>query len=209
MRCISFSTLFLAASISTAVARPNLEPRKNVDRPDPANLDHCPGRPKGDADACTFEKQSDLPDRRRYFIVGKPVENCDAGNTSVPDIITTISDDRTITETWEHTDSVGIDLLGIKIGGTAGWSESTSTTQHQDVRITVPKGRKTAATVGVMHHESQGRIRINYGDPSGDPGKNDYHYIWYQNDIVSSQPNPNDVIRDSKEVGCNEDFGLE
>jgi hypothetical protein len=60
-----------------------------------------------------------------------------------------------------------------------------------------------------MHHESQGRIRINYGDPSGDPGKNDYHYIWYQDGIVSSQPNTADVIRGSKEVGCNEDFGLE
>ncbi|KAJ7182502.1 hypothetical protein C8R43DRAFT_1228906 [Mycena crocata] len=209
MRCTSLSTLFLAASISTAVARPKLESRKNVDRADPANLDHCPGRPTGDADACTFEKQNDLPDRRRYFMVGNPVENCDAGDADVPDIVTTIANDRTITDSWEHTDSVGLDLAGIKIGGEAGWSESTSTTEHQDVAITVPKGRKTAATVGVMHHESSGRIRINYGDPSGDPGKNDYHYIWYQSGIVSSQPNPDDVVRGSKEVGCNEDFGLE
>ncbi|KAJ7833683.1 hypothetical protein B0H13DRAFT_2256431 [Mycena leptocephala] len=190
MRCISTSALFLAASISTAVARPNLEPRKNVDRADPANLDHCPGRPIGDADTCTFEKQ---------ILRGRTVvENCDAGNTKVPDIVTTTAGDRTITDSWAHTDSAG-STWGIKIGGEAGWEESTSTTEHQDVSITVPQGRKTVATVGIMHHESQGRIRINYATPLETQGRT----------TIIISPNTADVIRGSKEVGCNEDFGLE
>ena len=58
MHCISF--IALAALIAVAAAapsEPHLQARKNVDRPDPFNLDHCPGRPTDDADKCTFEKQ--------------------------------------------------------------------------------------------------------------------------------------------------------
>jgi hypothetical protein len=55
MRCTTF--VAVAAAISAASAAPSLQARKNVDVSDPANLDHCPGRPGGEADTCTFEKQ--------------------------------------------------------------------------------------------------------------------------------------------------------
>ncbi|ESK89012.1 hypothetical protein Moror_13131 [Moniliophthora roreri MCA 2997] len=202
MRCTSF--VALAAVITVASAAPStLEARKNVDRPDPTNLDHCPGRPIGDADACTFEKQSDLPDRRRWFRLGDPVANCDDPNA--PDLSTQVGGERTTTETWTHTNKAEINLFGIKIGGEGGWEESSSKTERQLITVTIPKGKQRVVVAGVNHKESQGRIRLNYGDPTGEPGKNDYHYIWYQNDIVSSQPT-DDVEYDSKEINCGETF---
>ncbi|KAK7444344.1 hypothetical protein VKT23_015356 [Stygiomarasmius scandens] len=204
MRCTSIA--ILAAAITAVTASPagtRLEARKNVDRPDPSGLDHCPGRPTGDADACTFEKQSDLPDRRRWFILGDPVANCD--NPDAPDLSTMVGGERTTTQTWEHTNSVEINLFGIKIGGESGWSEAQSQTERQLITLTIPAGKQKAVVAGVLHKESQGRIRLNYGDPSGEPGANDYHYIWYNNDIVSSQPT-NDVEYDAKEINCGETF---
>ncbi|KAK7062744.1 hypothetical protein VNI00_000232 [Paramarasmius palmivorus] len=201
MRCLSFVTLATAATFASAASR--FAARKNVDRPDPANLDHCPGRPLGEADKCTFEKQEDLPDRRVWFQLGAPVANCD--DPDAPDLSTTVGGERTVTETWEHSNSVGIDLFGIKIGGEGGWSESQSQTQRQSITVTIPNGKQRVALVGVNHIESRGRIRLNYGDPTGPPGANDYHFIWFQNDIVSSQPT-DDVEFDSAEINCGETF---
>ncbi|KAK1222205.1 hypothetical protein PQX77_014959 [Marasmius sp. AFHP31] len=111
------STFFVALAIvlaSVSAVPSELQARKNVDRPDPAGLDHCPGRPTGDADACTFEKQGDLPDRRKWFQLGTPVANCDDPNA--PDITTDVGGETTRTQTWEHTDKAEINLAGIKIG---------------------------------------------------------------------------------------------
>jgi hypothetical protein len=55
----------------------------------------------------------------------------------------------------------------------------------------------------VTHHTYLGRVRINYGDPSGESGKNDYHYIWYANGVGSIQPT-DDVSYDQKIVGCDD-----
>ncbi|KAJ8093538.1 hypothetical protein PM082_020396 [Marasmius tenuissimus] len=185
MRCTSFVALAVAvAAVSAAPSEVHLQARKNVDRPDPAGLDHCPGRPTGDADACTFEKQA-----------------------CAPDITTDVGGEVTRTDTWEHTDKAEINLFGIKIGGEGGWSQSTSTTVRQMISVTVPAGKQRVAVVGINHKESQGRIRLNYGDPTGEAGKNDYHLIWYANDLVSSQPT-DDQEFDAKEINCGETLDL-
>ncbi|KAK1229333.1 hypothetical protein PQX77_007622 [Marasmius sp. AFHP31] len=212
MRCTSF--VVLAAAVAAVSAAPSeLHARKNVDRPNPSGLDHCPGRDPGDADRCTFEKQAspispapgDLPDRRRWFQLGTPVANCD--NKNAPDITTDVGGEVTRTDTWEHTDKAEINLAGIKIGGEGGWSESKSTTARQLISVTVPAGKQRVAVVGINHKESKGRIRLNYGDPTGEAGKNDYHYIWYANDLVSSQPT-DDQEFDAKEINCGETLDL-
>ncbi|KAI3608848.1 hypothetical protein WG66_003875 [Moniliophthora roreri] len=195
MRCVS--------SVALALAMAKFEARKDVDRPDPTNLDHCPGRPIGDADAYTFEKQKDLPDRRRWFILGDPVANCD--NFNAPPLETLVGGEKTTTETWTHINKAEINLVGIKIGGEGGWETSESKTERQFITVQIPAGRQRAVVAGVNHKESEGRIRLNYGDPTGEPGKNDYHYIWYNNGVVSSQPT-DDVEYDSKEINCGEQF---
>ncbi|KAK7033578.1 hypothetical protein VNI00_012805 [Paramarasmius palmivorus] len=206
MRCTSFVALALGiAAVSAAPSGQQLEARKNVDRPDPTNLDHCPGRPIGDADRCTFEKQKDLPDRRRWFILGDPVANCDEPNA--PDIETQVGGERTTTETWTHTNKAEINLAGIKIGGEGGWEKSESKTERQLITVKIPSGKQRAVVAGVNHKESEGRVRLNYGDPTGEPGKEDYHYLWYNNGIVSSQPT-DDVEYDSVEIACGEKFDL-
>ncbi|THU76105.1 hypothetical protein K435DRAFT_974570 [Dendrothele bispora CBS 962.96] len=205
MRCQLYSFVFGAAMIYAVAAFPNsrsLQRRKNVERPNVAGLDHCPGRSIGDADACTFEQQSELPDRVKWFQFGQAVENCD--NPNAPDITSTISTSHTTTETWEHTDGVEFDFLGVKIGGEGGWAESTEKTQSQSLEITVPAGKQKVAVVGVNHKETQGRIRINYGDPSGEPGSNDFHFIYFQNDIISTQPKDDPPVYDSREFDCGE-----
>ncbi|KAJ8089293.1 hypothetical protein PM082_014541 [Marasmius tenuissimus] len=206
MRCTSF--VAFAAILTSASAAPStrLRARKNVDRPDPAGLDHCPGRPLGEADRCTFEQQAVLPDRRRWFPMGIPVTNCDNG-PDAPNITTEVERSVTREETWEHTTSVEIDLLGIKIGGEAGWSESKAQTASEKLSVTVPAGKQRVAVVGINHKETKGRIRVNYGDPTGEPGKNDYHFIYFNNDIVSSQPT-DDFQFDAKEINCGETLDL-
>ncbi|KAK1224539.1 hypothetical protein PQX77_012551 [Marasmius sp. AFHP31] len=210
MRFASFVTL--AAVVAVASAAPSveaesqaLEARKNIDRPNPAGLDHCPGRPIGDADRCTFEKQGNLPARRIWFQLGAPVANCD--NPNAPAITTEVGGEVKREDTWEHTNKAEISLEGIKVSGEAGWSQTTGVTARQLITVTVPPGKQRVAVVGILHNESRGRIRLNYGDRSGEPGKNDYHYIWYANDIVSSQPT-DDHEFDAREVNCGQKLNL-
>ncbi|KAK7033587.1 hypothetical protein VNI00_012824 [Paramarasmius palmivorus] len=206
MHFAAFIALALGiATVSAAPSAHQLEARKNVDRPDPTNLDYCPGRPIGDADRCTFEKQANLPDRRRWFILGVPVANCDKPNA--PAIQTTVGGERTVSQSWGHSNKAEIDLAGIKIGGEGGWEESQSRTERQLITVTIPAGKQRAVVAGVLYHEQSGRIRLNYPDPTGESGKNDYHYIWYNNGIISSQPT-DDVEYDSVEISCGEKFDL-
>lgn len=150
--------------------------------------------------------KQNLPDRRRWFPLGAAVTNCNGAES--PSIKTDVGGETTRTETWEHTDSVEVDLFGIKIGGEGGWGTSQAVTARQLISVEVPAGKQRIAIVGVNHKESSGRIRLNYGDPSGDAGKNDYHYIWYQSGIVSSQPDANDLEYDAKEINCGETLDL-
>jgi len=50
-----------------------------------------------------------------------------------------------------------------------------------------------------------GRVRLNYGDPTGEAGKDDYHYIWYNNGVGSVQPT-DQVIYDQRIVNCDQDI---
>ncbi|KAF5344544.1 hypothetical protein D9758_016468 [Tetrapyrgos nigripes] len=204
MPYISLKFVAVAIMIASANAFPashNYPKRKNVERPDVAGLDHCPGRSIGDADRCTFEQQSQLPDRVVWFQFGDAVTNCDSG-PDAPDITTKVTSTHTTTETWEHSDGVEFDFFGAKIGGEGGWEESTEKRESQSLEITVPAGKQKVAVVGVNHQQTQGRIRINYGDPSGEPGSNDFHFIYFQNGIVSTQPTDDPPVYDSKEFDC-------
>ncbi|KAK7056945.1 hypothetical protein VNI00_002663 [Paramarasmius palmivorus] len=206
MRCVAFITI--ATSLTSALAASRFEARKNVDRPDPANLDHCPGGTIHDADRCTFEMMEDIGTRTRRFRVGDPAENCENG-PNAPPITTKIEGSREFTETWSHTNKVGIDLFGIKFGGENGWEKSESRAESTSNSVTVPAGKKTVWSAKIDYHEYAGRFRINYGDPSGEPGEDNYHYVWYNNDVVSSQPTGDEVAWEPVTVDCNEDFGLE
>ncbi|KAJ8089336.1 hypothetical protein PM082_014584 [Marasmius tenuissimus] len=130
MRCTSFDPFAAALASVSGAPSPSLQARKNVDRPDPAGLDHCPGRPLGEADRCTFGQEAVLPDRVRWFAMGIPVTNCDNG-LDAPSITTEVESSVTREETWEHTTSAEIDLLGIKIGGESGWSTSQAQTASE------------------------------------------------------------------------------
>ena len=55
-------------------------------------------------------------------------------------------------------------------------------------------------------HTFLGRVRINYGDPSGEPGANDYHYVWYKNGVGSIQPTGATPSYDQRIVSCDEDI---
>ncbi|KAK7017563.1 hypothetical protein VNI00_018577 [Paramarasmius palmivorus] len=207
MRCASL--FILATALAVSAAPSTLEARKNVDRPDPANLDHCPGHATGDADACTFEMQSQEADVQIPHIVGKPVDNCKGGTT---DLKTTIGGDTSVSQTWKYGVSEGFSAdggeelpVGVSFENSDTWSNTEAKTFRQNIDITIQPGKKAALVAKVTHKRYLGRIRVNYGDPSGEPGKNEYHYIWYNNGVGSIQPT-DQVTYDQRIVGCDEDI---
>ncbi|EEB90364.1 hypothetical protein MPER_11438 [Moniliophthora perniciosa FA553] len=191
MRCTSLLTALALVSAASAASR--YDKRKNVDRPNPSNLDHCPGHSINDADACTFESQSQGEDVRLDHIVGSPVDNCKGGTT---DLKTTIGGDTSVAQTWKY---------GVSVGFSADSEAEKAKTFRQNIDITIQPGKKAALVAKVLHHTSLGRIRVNYGDPTGEAGKNDYHYIWYNNGVGSIQPT-DDVVYDQRIVKCDEDI---
>ncbi|KAF9269361.1 hypothetical protein L218DRAFT_1072226 [Marasmius fiardii PR-910] len=204
-----FSSLFALATIIAVTSAGAVERRKNVDRPDPTNLDHCPGHKIGDADACTFESQSQGPDSVVTTIVGDPVDNCQGGTN---DLKTTIGGDRTVSQTWKYGVSTGFSAdggeelpIGVSFTNSDTWSNTEEKTFSQNVQVTIRPGQKAALVAKVTEKTYLGRVRINYGDPTGEAGKNDYHYIWYNYDVGSIQPT-DQAVYDQKIVNCNEDI---
>ncbi|KAJ7475005.1 hypothetical protein FB451DRAFT_1247261 [Mycena latifolia] len=200
-----FGTLALAslASAGTIAA----EKRKNVDRADPANLDHCPGHKTGDADKCTFESQSPQPDTTIPHIVGDPIGNCQGGTTNTT---STVGGSTSVSQTWKYGVSVGFSAdggeelpIGASFESSDSWSKTDAKTFTQMQTITIPPGKQAVVIAQVKHKVFLGRIRLNYGDPSGDPGKNDYHYVWYDDGVASVQPT-DDVQYGQKFFDCNE-----
>ncbi|KAK7457920.1 hypothetical protein VKT23_010267 [Stygiomarasmius scandens] len=208
MQFSSFFTLLLL-TIAVSAAPRTEQKRKNVDRPDPANRNHCPGESVGDADACTFESQSQGEDTRLEHIVGDPVDNCKGGTD---DIKTTVGGDTTVSQTWKYGVSEGFSAdggeelpIGVSFENSDTWSNTDAKTFRQNIDMTIQPGKKAAVVAKVLHHTFLGRVRINYGDPSGEPGADDYHYIWYSNGVGSVQPT-DDVIYDQRIVNCDEDI---
>ncbi|KAL0573906.1 hypothetical protein V5O48_008054 [Marasmius crinis-equi] len=198
MRCSTFLTLFIAATLASAAT---VEKRKNVDRPNPSGTEHCPGNSPGDADACTFESQETGPDSVIEEIVGDPVDNCKGGTT---DLKTTIGGDKTVAQTWKYGVSVGFGAdggeelpVGVEFKSSDTWSNTEAKTFRQNVQAALI-AKITAKTF-------LGRVRINYGDPTGEAGKDDYHYIWYNNGVGSIQPT-DQVTYDQRIVNCDEDI---
>ncbi|THU91568.1 hypothetical protein K435DRAFT_840962 [Dendrothele bispora CBS 962.96] len=208
MQFSSFFTILTLALVVSAAPRTQ-EKRKNVDRPDPANTNHCPGESVGDADTCTFESQSQGPDTRLEHIVGSPVDNCKGGTD---DIKTTVGGDTTVSQTWKYGVSEGFSAdggeelpIGVSFQNSDTWSNTDARTFRQNIDMTIQPGKKAAVVAKVLHHTFLGRVRLNYGDPSGEPGANDYHYVWYNNGVGSVQPT-DDVIYDQRIVNCDEDI---
>ncbi|KAK7040685.1 hypothetical protein VNI00_009591 [Paramarasmius palmivorus] len=140
MRCASL--FILATALAVSAAPSTLEARKNVDRPDPANLDHCPGHATGDADACTFEMQSQEADVQIPHIVGKPVDNCKGGTT---DLKTTIGGDTSVSqnlEIWQLP-------VGVSFENSDTWSNTEAKTFRQNIDITIQPGKKAALVAKV------------------------------------------------------------
>ncbi|KAK7039257.1 hypothetical protein VNI00_010162 [Paramarasmius palmivorus] len=208
MRFTSLVALALIAAVSAA-PQVQVEKRKNVDRPDPTNLNHCPGDDPGDADKCTFEMQEKGEDKRVDHIVGNPVDNCKGGTT---DLKTTIGGDTSVSQTWKYGVSVGFSAdggeelpIGVSFESSDTWSNTEAKTFRQNIDITIKPGKKAALIAKVLHKTYQGRVKLNYGDPTGEAGKDDYHYIWYKNNVGSIQPT-DDVIYDQRIVDCSEDI---
>jgi hypothetical protein len=146
MRCSSFFTLAALVAAASAASISTVDKRKNVDRPDPANLDHCPGHATGDADACTFESQSQGPDAVLDHIVGSPVDNCKG---STEDIKTTVGGDTTVAQTWKYGISEGFSAdggeelpIGVSFENSDTWSNTDAKTFRQNIDITIQPGKK-------------------------------------------------------------------
>lgn len=220
-----FGTLALASLASAATI--DVEKRKNVDRADPANLDHCPGHKTGDADKCTFESQSPQPDTTIPHIVGDPVGNCQGGTTNTT---SSVGGSTSVSQTWKYGVSVGFSAdggeelpIGAEFESSDSWSKTDTKTFTQTQTIIIPPGKQVrsycfrraifmliwngvqaAVIAQVRQKVFMGRIRLNYGDPSGDPGKNDYHYVWYNDGVASVQPT-DDVQYGQKFFDCGEE----
>ncbi|KAK7040900.1 hypothetical protein VNI00_009496 [Paramarasmius palmivorus] len=195
MRCTSF--VALAAALTLASAAPStLEARKNgmlLAMQMPAHL------------KCNPRKQT----FKFPHIVGSPVDNCKGGTT---DLKTTIGGDTSVSQTWKYGVSEGFSAdggeelpIGVSFENSDTWSNTEAKTFRQNIDITIQPGKKAALIAKVTHKRFLGRIRLNYGDPSGEPGKNDYHYIWYANGVGSIQPT-DQVTYDQRIVGCDEDI---
>ncbi|KAF5361523.1 hypothetical protein D9758_006170 [Tetrapyrgos nigripes] len=209
MRCTSFFALVALAAATSAATISTVDKRKNVDRPDPANLDHCPGHATGDADTCTFESESQGADAVLEHIVGSPVDNCKGGTD---DIKTTIGGDTSVAQTWKYGISAGFSAdggeelpVGVSFESSDTWSNTDAKTFRQNIDVTIQPGKKAALVAKVTHKTFFGRVRLNYGDPSGEPGANDYHYVWYANGVGSVQPT-DQVTYDQRIVNCDQDI---
>ncbi|KAJ8093553.1 hypothetical protein PM082_020411 [Marasmius tenuissimus] len=205
MQFSMFVTLSLAAFASAAT----IEMRKDKDRPDPAGLQHCPGNNPGDADRCTFEMLQAGPDSIITEIVGTPVDNCMGGTT---DLKTTIGGDKSVSQTWKYGVTTGFSAkggeelpIGVSFESSDKWSNTETRTFRQNIQVTIRPGYKAALIAKITAKTYLGRVRINYGDRSGDPGKNDYHYIWYHNGVGSIQPT-DQVIYDQRIVPCSQEI---
>ncbi|KAL0062395.1 hypothetical protein AAF712_010741 [Marasmius tenuissimus] len=233
MRC-SFFTLFAVATLASTVSASPLQRRKNVDRPNPPGLEHCPGRELGDADKCTFESQETGLDTTIVELVGDPASNCQGGTT---DLQLTLSGSKSVSQSFKAGVTTGFGVeggedlpIGISFSNSDTWSSSETKTFSQSTGITIQPGKKASSHIVVwflferfadsyrFFHDSQaslvakitaktflGRVRVNYGDPTGEPGKNDYHFIYFNNGIGSIQPTDT-VVWDQKIVNCDEDL---
>ncbi|KAJ8076788.1 hypothetical protein PM082_001211 [Marasmius tenuissimus] len=212
MHFSSFLTLVTLSTLAFGATVSHVEKRKDVDRPNPAGLEHCPGNSPGDADKCTYEMKETGPDSIITQIVpGDPVNNCKGGTT---DLKTTIGGDRSVSQTWKYGVSAGFSAdggeklpVGVSFESSDSWSNTETKTFRQNIEVTFkPEQKASAALIAKITAKTYvGRVRINYGDPTGEKGKDDYHYIWYKNGVGSIQPTDK-VIYDQRIVSCDENI---
>lgn len=147
MRCASFLSIVALASVASAASR--YEKRKNVDRPDPANLDHCPGHATGDADTCTFESQSAGPDAVVEHIVGDPVDNCTPDPSNPQNITSSVGGSTTVSQSWKYGISEGFSAdggeelpIGVSFENSDTWTSTDAKTFTQTLMLTIEPNMK-------------------------------------------------------------------
>jgi hypothetical protein len=106
------------------------------------------GHATDDADACTFESESQGDDTTLDHIVGDPVDNCKGGTT---DITTTIGGDSTVSQTWKYGVSEGFSAdggeelpIGVSFENSDTWSNTEAKTFRQNIDITIKPGKKVS-----------------------------------------------------------------
>jgi hypothetical protein len=78
------------------------------------------------------------------LVVGKPVANCQQGNTQK--VTTKFVSEMDIQETWSVDSTVGIDVGGLKVDTTVGWSHATTVKASQEVQLDVVPGQMVRPT---------------------------------------------------------------
>ncbi|KAF5344543.1 hypothetical protein D9758_016469 [Tetrapyrgos nigripes] len=212
---LTLSTLFatsMAAPYGAAHSTKTLfqTKRKNVERPNPPGIEHCPGNSAGDADRCTYEAESQGPDSQVLMMVGNAVENC-LGDTNAT--TTTVSAGFTVSQTFKFGISEGFGVdggeelpIGVSFENSDTWSNTDSKSFDQEVSITVDPGKKAMVVAKVPVHTFVGRVRVNYADRTAEPGTNDFHFIYFNNGVGSIQPTGAEPVYDQKIIGCDESF---
>jgi hypothetical protein len=89
-----------------------------------------------------------LSDATYDLIVGTPVTNCDPAS-SLP-VTSTSGGSITLADTWSEDLSVGLNLGGLQLGSTTGWSQSQSLEWGQEVAIEVNPGEQVCFTLVVF-----------------------------------------------------------
>jgi len=147
MRC-SFLTVLAVATLASTATASRFEKRKNVDRPNPAGLEHCPGNQPGDADKCTFESLEPGPDSVITEIVGDPVGNCQGGTTNLK---TLIGGSKSVSQTFKFGVSVGFGAsggeelpIGVSFSNSDSWSNTETKTFTQNIEVTIEPGKKVS-----------------------------------------------------------------
>ncbi|KAL0072640.1 hypothetical protein AAF712_000403 [Marasmius tenuissimus] len=193
MHFSSFLTLVTLSTLAFGATVSHVEKRKDVDRPNPAGLEHCPGNSPGDADKCTYEMKETGPDSIITQIVGDPVNNCKGGTT---DLKTTIGGDRSVSQTWKYGVSAGFSAdggeklpVGVSFESSDSWSNTETKTFRQNIEVTFKPEQKAsviqlisptsgtnaslqAALIAKITAKTYvGRVRINYGDPQERKGR--------------------------------------
>ncbi|KAJ8089337.1 hypothetical protein PM082_014585 [Marasmius tenuissimus] len=145
MRCSFFALVAITTLVPITSAVP-FQKRKNVDRPNPPGLEHCPDRQPGDADKCTFEALETGPDTTIVQLVGDPASNCQGGTT---DLQFTLTGSRSVSQSFKSGVSTGFGVeggedlpIGISFSNSDTWSNSETKTFSQSTGIIIQPGKK-------------------------------------------------------------------
>lgn len=143
---LTLSTLVSSASLPSVPSNSTLPTkRKNVNRPNPASLDHCPGHAIGDADTCTFEATGSTTQTRIDHIIGDPVDNCMGGTDAIK---SSVGGTTTVSQSWFYGVTEGFSASGSEEGVDFGvsfsnsdtWTTTNTQSFTQNIQTTIQPG---------------------------------------------------------------------